>query len=273
MNKIENIENQTKNPHFQIIVDIAIILLISVCALSIYNDYWLFEHASKKNLLAIHFDMFSFYYLLVFALFMCVVPNALEFFSGRSFLHKYTSERQLPAKLVRVLKIIITTAIIVLCSVMFSDNYSRVEFYDNGIIVEYNKDNQIVNEYSKGDIDVVELKADYGRSGRHVYYKAVANIYINDSYYTLNQGNYIAPDNFAVNPETERNLYGLKKVKEIFSDKIKINTENLDILFEVERYDYTKSQAKELCDIFEVDYNEMMLWLEEEWGIVLEEDV
>lgn len=272
MNKNRNIDIQIKNINFQRIVDIAIILLLSVILLGIYSDYWLFEHASKENLLAIHFDMFSFYYLLVFALFMCVVPNALEFFSGRSFLHRHTYESKLPAKLVRSLKIITATAIIVLCSVTFADKYSRVEFYDNGRIVEYNKDNQIVNEYSKDDIDAVELKADHGHSGRHVYYKAVANIYINDSYYRLIQENYIAPDDFDVNPETERCLYGLKKVKEIFSDKIKINTENLDILFEVEHYDYTKSQAKELCEIFEVDYDEMMLWLEEEWGIVLEDD-
>ena len=82
---------------------------------------------------------------------------------------------------------------------------------------------------------------------------------------------YIVPDEYIGNTE-ECSLYGLKKVKEIFSDKIKINAENLDTLFEVEQYYYTKAQAKELCEIFVVDYEEMMLWLEEEQGVVLEDD-
>lgn len=95
--------------------------------------------------------------------------------------------------------------------------------------------------------------------------------FVEDRYYTLTQKNYIAPDDYVVNPENERSLYGLKKIKEIFSDKIKINTENVDTLLHVEHLYYTKGQAKRLCEIFEVDFDEMMLWLEEEWDIVLED--
>lgn len=159
MNRIKNTANQVKNLQFQKIVDIAVILLSSIIALVIYNDYWLFEHASKENMLAMHFDIFSSYYFFVSVLFMSVIPNALEFFSGRSFLRRYTSENRLPPRLVRALKIVLLTVIIFLCSVMFADKYSRVEFYDNGRIVEYNKNNQIVNEYSKNDVDYVELNA------------------------------------------------------------------------------------------------------------------
>ena len=45
----------------------------------------------------------------------------------------------------------------------------------------------------------------------------------------------------------------------------------LDVLLQVEWTNYTQQQAKELCEIFEVDYNEMMLWLKEEWDIVIKE--
>ena len=272
MNKIGNTENHTKNLYFQRIVDVAIILLLSVIALTIYNDYWLYEHSTKENMLAIQFYMFNFYLTLVCLLFMYVIPNALDFFSRRNYLYRYTSENKLSARFVRALKLIIATVIIVLCSIMFDDKYSRVEFYDDGRIVEYNKENQIVNEYLKSDVDFVELEAVCGHSSKHTYYRAVANIYVNDSYYTLSQKNYIAPDTYVVNPDTERSLYGLKKVKEIFSDKITINKENIDTLLEVEHLYYTKGQAKELCEIFEIDYDDMMLWLEEEWDIVLEND-
>ena len=87
----------------------------------------------------------------------------------------------------------------------------------------------------------------------------------------MKSDDYIVPDDYIGDTE-ECSLYGLKKVKETFSDKIKINTDNLGTLFEVEQYYYTKRQANELCEIFEVDYDEMMQWLEEEWGTVLEDD-
>ena len=92
-----------------------------------------------------------------------------------------------------------------------------------------------------------------------------------DSCFILKSDDYIVPDDYIGDTE-ECSLYGLKKVKETFSDKIKINTDNLGTLFEVEQYYYTKRQANELCEIFEVDYDEMMQWLEEEWGTVLEDD-
>ena len=120
------------------------------------------------------------------------------------------------------------------------------------------------------DIDSVEIRTNHD-FGRHVDYWTEAVIDIGDSYFILKADDYIVPDEYVADTE-ECSLYGLKKIKEIFSDKIKINTENLGTLFEVEQYYYTKGQAKELCEIFEVDYDKMMQWLEEEWGIVLEDD-
>ena len=90
-----------------------------------------------------------------------------------------------------------------------------------------------------------------------------------DKYYVIKEKNYIAPWDYEDNIETERSLYGLSRVKENFSDKIKINTENIDTLLEVEHLYYTKAQARKLCEIFEVDFDEMILWLKEEWDIVL----
>ncbi len=271
MSKIKNTENQTKKLFLQRIVDVCVIILISLSVLNFYEMDWISVHTSKENILAIHFNMFSLYYSLAAVLFMFVLQNAFEFFSGRRIMYRYTSEKQMPAKLGRILKIIIVTLFIVLCSVVFTDKYSRTEFYSDGSIVEYNRDNQIVNEYSKSDIDFVELRTNHD-SGRDMDYWTETVIYIKDSYYILKQGDYIAPDDYVVNPETERSLYGLRKVKETFSEKIKINRENLDTLFEVEHYYYTQAQAKELCEIFEADYDEIMLWLKEEWDIVLENE-
>ena len=129
----------------------------------------------------------------------------------------------------------------------------------------------MINEHKRSDINFVEVRTNHD-FGRHVDYWTEAVIYIKDNYYIIKSDNYITPDDFEGVSETERSLYGLKKVKETFSDKIKINTENLNTLFEVEHYDYTQSQANELCEIFEVNFDEMMLWLKEEWNIVLEND-
>lgn len=233
--------------------------------------YWLSVHTTKENMFAIHFDMFSTVCNLVALLFIFVLPNAFEFFISRGIIYRYTSEKQIPTKVVRVLKIILFSAFIILFSVTFADKNSRVEFYDTGNIIEYNKSSEVVNEYKKSDIDSVQIRTNHD-FGRHVDYWIEAVINIGDKYYILKSDNYITPDDYVVNPETERNLYGLKKVKVIFSDKIKINTENLDTLLEVEQYYYTKGQAKEFCEIFEVDYDEMMRWLKEEWNIVLEND-
>lgn len=271
MIKIENTENQTKKLFLKSIVDVGFIALISLSLLYFYEIYWLSVHTTKENLLAIHFDMFSTVYSLVALLFMFVLPNAFDFFSNRGIIYRYTSEKQIPAKVVRFLKIILFSVFIILFSITFSDKNSRVEFYDNGNILEYNKNNEIINEYKISDIDSVGIRTNHD-FGRHVEYWTEVVIDVDDACYILKSDDYITPDDYVVNPETERSLYGLKKVKEIFSDKIKINTENLDTLLEVEQYYYTKGQAKELCDIFEVDYDEMMFWLEEEWGIVLEDD-
>ncbi|MBQ7116760.1 MAG: hypothetical protein IJN88_00965 [Clostridia bacterium] len=264
-----NTENQTKSLFLKRIVDVCVIILISLSVLSFYEIDWSSVHTSKENLLALHFDMFGLYYSLAAMLFMFILPNALEFFSGRRIMYRYTSGKKIPAGLGRALKIIFVSLFIVFCSVSFADKYSRTEFYSDGSIIEYNRYNQIVNEYSKADIESVELRTNHD-FGRNMNYWTETVIYIKDGYYILTQGDYLAPDDYEVNPETERSLYGLRKVKETFSDKIKINKEKLDTLFEVERYSYTQAQAKELCDIFEADYEEMMLWLKEEWDIVLD---
>lgn len=270
MNKINNTENQTKNLYLKTIVDMAITALISLAFFYFYEMYWLSEHTAKENLLAIHFDMFGMVYSLIALLFMFILPKVVEIFSGKRIIYRYTSEKQIPTKLVRALKIILFSVFIILFSITFTDKNSRIEFYNNGNIIEYNKNNEIINEYEMSDIDSVEIRTNHN-FGRHIDYWTEAVVDIGDSRFVLKFDDYIVPDNYVADTE-ECSLYGLKKVKEIFSDKIKINTENLDTLFEVEQYYYTKGQAKELCDIFEVDYDEMMLWLEEEWGIVLEDD-
>ena len=271
MNKIKNIENQTKSLYLKYIVDIGFIALISLAVLYFYETYWFSVHTAKENMLAVHFDMFSTVYNLVALLFVFVLPKAFEFFASRGTMRRYSSEKQIPTKVVRVLKIMLFSAFVILFSVTFADKNSRVEFYDNGNIIEYNKNNEIVNEYKISDIDSVEIRTNHD-FGKLVDYWTEAVIDIGDTCYILKSDDYITSDDYVINPETERSLYGLKKVKEIFSDKIKINTVNLDTLLEVEQYYYTKGQAKELCEIFEVDYDEMMLWLEEEWGAVLEDD-
>ena len=270
MNKIKITENQTKNRYLKTIVDAGITALISVIFLYFYEMYWLSEHTAKENLLAIHFDIFGMVYSLVVLLFMFILPKTFEIFNSRGILRRYTSEKQIPTKVVRALKIILFSVFIILFSVTFSDKNSRVEFYDNGNIIEYNKNNEIINEYKISDIDSVEIRTNHD-FGRHVDYWTEAVVDIGDYCFILKADDYIVPDDYIGDTE-ECSLYGLKKVKETFSGKIKINTDNLGTLFEVEQYYYTKRQANELCEIFEVDYDEMMLWLEEEWGIVLEDD-
>lgn len=270
MNKINNTENQTKNLYLKTIVDIGITALISLSFLFFYEMYWLSEYTAKENLLAIHFDMFSMVYSLITLLFMFILPKTVEIFGGRRIIYRYTSEKQIPTKLVRVLKIILFSVFIVLFSITFTDKNSRIEFYNNGNIIEYNKNNEIINEYEMSDIDSVEIRTNHD-FGRYVDYWTEAVVDIGDYCFILKADDYIVPDDYIGDME-ECSLYGLKKVKETFSDKIKINTDNLGTLFEVEQYYYTKRQANELCEIFEVDYDEMMLWLEEEWGTVLEDD-
>lgn len=270
VNKTKSTENQTKNLYLKSIVDMGIIALISLVVLYFYETYWFSVHTAKENLLAIHFDMFGMVYSLITLLFMFILPKTVEIFGGRRIIYRYTSEKQIPTKLVRALKIILFSVFIVLFSITFTDKNSRIEIYNNGNIIEYNKNNEIINEYEMSDIDSVEIRTNHD-FGRHIDYWTEAVIDIGDSYFILKADDYIVPDEYVADTE-ECSLYGLKKIKEIFSDKIKINTENLGTLFEVEQYYYTKGQAKELCEIFEVDYDEMMQWLEEEWGIVLEDD-
>ena len=125
MNKIGNTENHTKNYNLQRLVDCCVILLLSIIILSIYESDWSSVHASKDNMYAIYFDMFGTYYSFAFILMYFFVPNFFEFISGsgRNFLYRYTSENKLSARLVRVLKIVIVTVVIVLCSIMFNDKY------------------------------------------------------------------------------------------------------------------------------------------------------
>lgn len=270
MSEIKPTENQTKNIILKKIVDGCIIALISLFVLAIYEDAWRIEH-TKENMFAIHFDMFSFYYLLAFVMLFYVVPNFYEFISNKRILYRYSDEKRNPTKLARFLRIVLISFIVISLSVLLTDKYSRVEFYNDGSIIEYNRQNDVVNEHNKSDIEFIEIRTNHSLGGRHVSYWTEVVIDVDDACYILKSDDYIAPDNYVADT-VECSLYGLKKVKEIFSDKIKINTVNLDTLFEVEQYYYTKGQAKELCDIFEVDYDEMMLWLEEEQGIVLESD-
>ena len=72
MSEIKPTENQTKNIILNKIVDGCIIALISLFVLAIYEDAWRIEH-TKENMFAIHFDMFSFYYLLAFYLYYLVL--------------------------------------------------------------------------------------------------------------------------------------------------------------------------------------------------------
>ncbi len=271
MSKIIAGENQTKNLYLQRLVDGCIILLLSLTVLSIYESDWCSVHISKDNMYAIYFDMFSIYYGLAFILFYFCVPNFFEFISGRRLMYRFTDKKQLPTKFVRILKVVIFTLFIVFCSVMLADKYSRVEFYNDGSIIEYNKDNQVINEYTESDIDFIELRTNYNHNGKHTTYWAEAVIYVKDKEFVLNENHYIAPDDYYVNIDIERSLYGLSRVKEKFPDKIKINTENIDTLLEVEYLYYTKDNARRLCEIFEVDFDEMMIWLEEEWDIVLDD--
>lgn len=269
MSRIKTTENQTKNLILQKIVDGCIVVLISMFILVVYEDAWTIEHI-KENMFAIHFNMFSLYYLLAFILFMYVAPNFYEFISNRRILYRYTDEKRIPAKLARFLKIVLISFFIVLLSVLFTDKYSRVEFYNDGSIVEYNRQNQVVNEYNKSDIEFIELRTNHSIGGRHVKYWTEAIICLTEKSFCLVEGDYITPDNYETNYETERSLFGLKKIIENFPDMIKIDAENIDTLLHVEWVNYTQEQANELCDIFEVNYDEMMIWLEEEWDIVLE---
>ena len=269
MSEIKPIENQTKNLILQKIVDGCIIILISLFVLTIYEDAWSIEH-TKENMFAIHFYMFNIYYILAFVMFFYVVPNFYEFIGNKRILYRYSDEKRIPTKFVRFLRIVLISFIVILVSVLFTDKYSRVEFYNDGSIIEYNRQNEVVNEYNKSDIEFIEIRTNHSL-GRKVSYWTEAIICLSDKRFCMTGENYIAPDNYVTNYETERDLYGLQKIIENFPDKIKINTENVDTLLHVEWVNYTKEQAKELCEIFEVDFDEMMLWLEEEWDIVLED--
>ena len=271
MIKYGTIGNQTGNLFMQRIVDGCIVAIVSLFVLAVYENAWTIEH-TKEDMYAIFFDMFSFYYYIALMLLFFILPSFLDGFKDRKIFYRYTDEKQMPTKIYRLLRGILLIVCVVLFSVVFSDKYSRTEFYNDGIIIEYNKHNEIVNKYDKSDIDFIELRTDYIYNKSQIYYFAEAFIQVKDNSFIISEVEFITPDFDGVNYETERRLYGLRKIKENFPDKIKINAEHLDALLETEYYDYTKTQAKELCDIFEVDYDEMMLWLKEECDIVLEKD-
>lgn len=265
-------ENQTQKLFTQRLLDGCITILISGFILATYQYDWTSVHTSKANLIAIYFDMFDIFFSMAFAVFMFILPHFIEFLNGKRILYKYTSEKQLPTKLKRLLKITLVTSFIILCAITFTDKYSRVEFYNDGSIVEYNRNNEIINKISKNDIDYVELKVSHTFGGRHISYWTEAVIYTDNNEFPLTYSNYITPYTYdETNSDTFAELYGLRKVKEVFADKIRINTENIDTLLEVEHWNYTQKQGRELCDIFEVDYDEIALWLDEEWDIVLED--
>lgn len=268
--EMKTTENQTKKLIFQRIVDGFIIVLISVFILSLYENDWATVHISNGNMFAIDFDMFGAYYVLVCTLFIApALPIFLKILSQKRIMYRYTDEKQMPTKLRRFLKIIFLSFIVLLCSIMFADKYTRVEFHNDGRIIKYNRQNQVVNKYEKSDVDFVELRTNNSFPGRTVTHWPEAVVYVKDNKFILTENDFIAPESLAYD-ETERSLYGLKKVKEVFSDKIKIGPENLDTLLEVEYMNYTQEQAEELCEIFEVDAEKISLWLEEAWGIVLE---
>ncbi len=269
MSKIKSTENQTQKLFTQRLIDACITVLISGFILATYQYDCTSVHTSKENMLAIYFDMFDIFFSMAFAVFMYILPNFIEFLNGKRILYKYTSEKQLPTKSRRFLKITLVTAFITLCAVTFTDKYSRVEFYNDGSIVEFNKHNEVIIEISKDDIDYVELKTNHS-VGKYTSYWTEAVIYAGNNEFTLGYGNYITPYIYdEINPETFGELYGLRKVKETFGDKIRINTENIDTLLRVEHLNYTQEQARELCNIFEVDYDEIASYLEE-WDVVLE---
>ncbi len=269
MSKINTEENQTKNLLLQKIVDGGIIVLISVTVLIFYESYWTSAHSLKENMFALHFDMFSTYYSFAFILFLFLGPTFFEFIAGGKILYRYTDKKCMPTKLARILKIIVVSFFIILFSVIFTDKYSRLEFYNNGNIIIYNRQNQVVNTYTESDIELIELRTNHN-IGRKVSYWTEAIIHVKDNKFILKTENYITSDNYEVNYDTARSLYGLSSIKENFPDKIKIDTENIDTLLEVEHYNYTQGQAKKLCEIFEVDYGKMMIWLKEEYDIVLD---
>ena len=266
MNEFNTTENQTKNPFFQIIFDACLVAAFSFGVLSLYENYVTNIHSSKENMLAISFDMFSLYYTFIVLFLVLIVPNLFEIIINRRNIYRYKEEKRIASKLVRVLKIILSTLFIVLCLITFADKYSRVEFYSDGTIVEYDRNNQVERKYSKSDVDYVELRTNHV-SGKNYWTEAI--IYINDYKFILKTENYIVPDNDEYIFYTDRNLYGLRSTKKVFSDKIKINSENIDTLLRVEFPYYNREQAEELCEIFESDYNEIAIWLEEEWGLVL----
>ena len=128
----------------------------------------------------------------------------------------------------------------------------------------------MVNEYNETDIDFIEIRTNHDL-GRPINYWTEAIFRLQDKSFVLQEKNYITPDNYEINYTTARSLYGLKTIKGLFTDKIKINTENIDTLLQVEWTNYTQQQAKELCEIFEVDYDSIAIWLKEEWDIVIKE--
>lgn len=266
MKDINTTENQTKNPFLQIIFDACIVAAFSFGILSLFENYITNIHSSKENMFAISFDMFSLYYTFIVLFLVLIVPNLFEIIKNRRIIYRYTEEKRIPSKLVRVLKVILSTLFIVLCLITFTDKYSRVEFYNDGTIVRYDRHNQVEYKYSKSDVDYVELKTNH-ISGRNYWTEAI--IYTKDNSFVLKTENYIVPDSFEYNFHTECDLFGLQNVKRIFSDKIKINPENIDTLLHVMAPYYTKKQAEELCEVFETDYNEIAIWLEDYWGIVL----
>ena len=271
MIKFGAIGNQTGNLFMQRIVDGCIVAIVSLFILAVYEDAWTIEHI-KEDMFAIFFDMFSFYYYTALLFLFFILPSILDGFKDRKIFYRYTDEKQMPTKIYRFLRGIVLIVCVVLFSVAFSDKYSRTEFYNDGTIIEYDKNNEVVKKYNKSDIDFVELRTDYIYNKSQINYFTEAFIHVKDNSFIISEDDFITPDFDGVNYETERRLYGLRKIKESFPDKIKINAEHIDALLKIEYYDYTQNQAKELCEIFEVDYDEMMLWLKEERDIVLEKD-
>lgn len=268
MSTVKTPENQTKKLFLQKLVDGCIVVLISSIILKVYEGYWTSVHSSKEALFAISFDMFSVYYVFVSVLLIFIAPNIYEIIISKKLTRKYTTPKQLPSKLLRFLTILVVTIFISLCSLTFADKYSRVEFYTNGNIVEYNRHNEIENQYTEADIDFVELRTN-NSLGKMTSYWTEAVFNVKYKKFILTSENYITALEYDVNYETEKSLYGLKTIKENFSDKIKIKNEKIHTLLRVESTSYTQHQAKELCDIFEVDYNEAIAYLGE-WDIVLD---
>ena len=169
----------------QRIVDGCIVAIVSLFILAVYEDAWTIEHI-KEDMFAIFFDMFSFYYYTASMFLFFILPSILDCFEDRKIFYRYTDEKQMPTKIYRLLRGIVLIVCVILFSVAFSDKYSRTEFYNDGTIIEYDKNNEVVKKYNKSDIDFIELRTNHSIGVRHITYWTEAVINLKDKKHNSN---------------------------------------------------------------------------------------